>query len=167
MDLKLSEFGQLFVLNLSNLYDVSILETIYVSTYISSYKCRYANSNYLFCSYLDCLPCLEERLVRIGHVLQRDPVELALINVRYSVILAALRRADRRLQVVLKSVIRETKGQTNKIPEMRRGYVQLRRVRAVQEAISLVIMQLAVSHSIKIESRLLNRQLRARKRMLN
>lgn len=79
--------------------------------------------NYSFCSYLDCLPCLEERLVRIGHVFQRDSVELALVDVRYSVVLAALRRADRRLQVVLKSVIRETKGQTNKIPKMKRGCI--------------------------------------------
>jgi len=75
--------------------------------------------NYPFCSYLDCLPCLEERLVRIGNIFQRDPVELALVDVCYSVVFAALRRADRRLQVILKSVIRETKGQTSKISQIK------------------------------------------------
>lgn len=57
------------------LHTSSIMQTVY---------------NYPFCSYLDCLPCLEERLVRIGHIFQRDPVELALVDVRYSIILAAL-----------------------------------------------------------------------------
>jgi len=48
-----------------------------------------------FCSYLDCLPCLEERFVRIGHIFQRDSVELALIDIRYSIVLAALGGTDR------------------------------------------------------------------------
>lgn len=125
MDLKLSKFNYLCqTYRRTCTIGMSILDNIYIyiyvstytsSIYISSYKCRYANSNYPFCSYLDCLPCLEKRLVRIGHVFQRDPVELALVDVRYSVVLATLRCADRRLQMVFESVIRETVGQTNKI----------------------------------------------------
>lgn len=65
--------------------------------------------------YLDRLSRLEERLVRIGHVLERDPVELALVDVRYSVVLATLRRADWSLQLVLESVSREADETTDKI----------------------------------------------------
>jgi len=70
-----------------------------------------------FCSYLDRLSRLEERFVGVRHVVQRDPVELALVDVRYSVVLATLRRADGRLQVVFKSVGRETAGRQEDFSE--------------------------------------------------
>lgn len=55
-------------------------------------------------TYLDGL--VLERLVRIVHVLERDAVELSLVDVRYPVVLPALGRADRALQVVLEPNVR-------------------------------------------------------------
>lgn len=48
-----------------------------------------------------------ERLVGVVHVLERDAVELPLVDVGDAVVLAPLRRAGRRLQVVLEPVRRE------------------------------------------------------------
>lgn len=180
MDLRLLKFRQLFALNRivepvrsSGCKRLYLLETIYLSTYIILQMPLCKQRNYPFCSYLDCLPCLEERFVRIGYVFQRDSIELTLVDVRYSVVLAALRRADRRLQVILESVIRETERQTNKIPQMRREYTAPTYARAHKNKICLrsnLHGHYAVGRFTlgqEIESRLLNRRLRARKRMLN
>ena len=58
-------------------------------------------------AYLDGL--ILERLVRIVHVLERNAVELALVDVRYPIVFPALGRADRAFQIVFEANVRVSK----------------------------------------------------------
>ena len=56
-----------------------------------------------------------ERLVRVGHVLHGDAVELALVHVRQPVVLAPLAGRDRRLQEEAEPVVGEADEETCKV----------------------------------------------------
>lgn len=58
-------------------------------------------------TYLNRLSRLKKRFVRIRYVVESYTIELTLIDVRYSVVLASLRRTDGRLQMILETVRRE------------------------------------------------------------
>lgn len=58
-------------------------------------------------TYLNRLSRLKKRFVWIRYVVESYTIELTLIDVRYSVVLASLRRADGRLQMILETVRRE------------------------------------------------------------
>lgn len=55
-------------------------------------------------AHLNRLSSLEGRFVGIRHIVQRDSVKLSLVDVCDSVVLAALRRANWRLQVILEPI---------------------------------------------------------------
>lgn len=51
--------------------------------------------------------CILDWLFRIVHILQRNAIELTLIDVGDAIVLTSLRRADRALQVVAKAHVCE------------------------------------------------------------
>ena len=53
-----------------------------------------------------------ERLVRVWHILHADAVELSLVDVRQSVVLAPLAGRDRRLQEEAEAVVGEAAEET-------------------------------------------------------
>lgn len=65
-------------------------------------------NTWVIIAYLDGLTL--QRFVRIVDVLQRDAVELSLVDVRYPVVLPPLRRTDGTFQVVLEADIGESEN---------------------------------------------------------
>lgn len=67
-------------------------------TNVDSFGIEYRNMR----TYLNCL--VFQRFVRIMYVLERNPVELTLVDVGDAIIFAPLRTAARCLQVVFKAI---------------------------------------------------------------
>ena len=74
-------------------------------------------------AHLDC--GVLEWLVRVGHILHADAVELSLVDVRQPVVLAPLARRYRRLQEEAEAVVGEAVESTGQLPSNRVRYKYL------------------------------------------